>query len=121
MHSSAYESAVTVGVGGGGSSCCCSSSSSNNGGTSVSNVTSGVDDRGGVGGKICGETSPSPLTNSAEILVAITTLVTEGRIPDKVNTNFRGYSEGPHCHKSKSSINHICNADQFLVSKFAYT
>ncbi|XP_044739832.1 protein FAM214A [Chrysoperla carnea] len=116
MHSSAYESAVTVGVGGGGSSCCCSSSS-NNGGTSVSNVTSGVDDRGGVGGKICGETS-SPLTNSAEILVAITTLVTEGRIPDKVNTNFRGYSEGPHCHKSKSSINHICNTDQFLCSRY---
>lgn len=58
-----------------------------------------------------------PALSDADVLVAIAILITEGRIPDKVNSSFRGYSEGPHCHKSKSSINHTCNEDQYLVSR----
>lgn len=54
--------------------------------------------------------------DSGDVLVAIATLVTEGRIPGKINKS-RGFFEGPHCPLNKHSpTEHSCNPSDTLVS-----
>lgn len=54
-----------------------------------------------------------------DVLVTIATLVTEGRIPGKMNKS-RGFYEGPHCSLNKRSpVEHSCNPSDNLVSYFS--
>ena len=54
--------------------------------------------------------------SGADVLVAITTLVTEGRIPRKISKS-RGFYEGPHCPSQKNMPTiHNCDPTQVLVS-----
>lgn len=50
-----------------------------------------------------------------DVLVAIAAMVTEGRIPGKLNSKSRGFYEGPHCPISKSAQEHRCDLTDSLV------
>lgn len=54
-----------------------------------------------------------------DVLVAIATMVTEGRIPGKVNQGkSRGFYEGPHCPIGKPATQeHRCDSNDNLVSQ----
>lgn len=52
-----------------------------------------------------------------DVLVAIAAMVTEGRIPGKLNqTKSRGFYEGPHCPVGKQAQEHRCDSNNNLVS-----
>lgn len=52
-----------------------------------------------------------------DVLVAIAAMVTEGRIPGKLNqAKSRGFYEGPHCPVGKSAQEHRCDSNDNLVS-----
>lgn len=52
-----------------------------------------------------------------DVLVAIAAMVTEGRIPGKLNqAKSRGFYEGPHCPIGKSAQEHRCDSNDNLVS-----
>lgn len=50
-----------------------------------------------------------------DIMVAIAAMVTEGRIPGKLNSKSRGFYEGPHCPATKSAQDHRCVSNDNLV------
>lgn len=51
-----------------------------------------------------------------DVLVAIASMVTEGRIPGKLNSKSRGFYEGPHCPISKPVQEHNCDTTDNLVN-----
>ncbi|GJQ82726.1 hypothetical protein Trydic_g19735 [Trypoxylus dichotomus] len=60
------------------------------------------------------------LRDGGDVLVAIATLVTEGRIPGKLNKS-RGFYEGPHCPPTKHSpTEHSCSPSDNLCKKYEY-
>ncbi|XP_044264670.1 protein FAM214A [Tribolium madens] len=57
--------------------------------------------------------------DGGEVLVAIAALVTEGRIPGKLNTKTKGgFYEGPHCPLNKTAREHKCDLSNLLCSTY---
>ncbi|XP_071054410.1 atos homolog protein A isoform X1 [Onthophagus taurus] len=57
--------------------------------------------------------------DSGDVLVTVAALVTEGRIPGKVNKS-KGFYEGPHCPAGKQTLpqEHRCNATDILCQQY---
>lgn len=55
--------------------------------------------------------------DGGEVLVALAALVTEGRIPGKLNSKTKGFYEGPHCPLNKTNRGHKCDLSNLLVRK----
>lgn len=57
--------------------------------------------------------------DGGEVLVGIATLVTEGRIPAKLNSKTKKFYEGPHCTTLTNKVNeHKCDLADALVRFF---
>ncbi|XP_044744711.1 protein FAM214A [Coccinella septempunctata] len=52
-----------------------------------------------------------------EVLLTVTSLVTEGRIPEKLGPKSKGFREGPHC---KAAEAHTCDASDSLCANYEF-
>lgn len=54
--------------------------------------------------------------DGGEVLVSIAALVTEGRIPGKLDSKSKKFYEGPHCNRNKPNPEeHTCDLTDSLV------
>ncbi|XP_045472904.1 protein FAM214A isoform X2 [Harmonia axyridis] len=65
-------------------------------------------------------TEPKGEENEEDVLLSVTSLVTEGRIPEKLGPKSRGFREGPHCCLTKKTQTHTCNASDSLCANFEF-
>lgn len=54
--------------------------------------------------------------SEGDVLVAVASMVVEGRIPGKLKS--KGFYEGPHCPTSKTAQEHHCDPNDNLVRLF---
>ncbi|KAK9884074.1 hypothetical protein WA026_005012 [Henosepilachna vigintioctopunctata] len=62
----------------------------------------------------------SGVKGEEEILLSVTTLVTEGRVPEKLGPKSKGYREGPHCFLNNQTNEHICSPTDSLCVNYEY-
>ncbi|KAL3286574.1 hypothetical protein HHI36_001075 [Cryptolaemus montrouzieri] len=63
---------------------------------------------------------PIGAKSEAEVLLAVTTLVTEGRIPEKLGPKKKGFREGPHCYLNAQANEHVCDLTDSLCINYDF-